>query len=52
MRRILFFLSAVLLLVSCSSGPKGEATLFVAAPLSGFQANGGQTVVGGVRLKA
>jgi branched-chain amino acid transport system substrate-binding protein len=26
--------------------------VYVAAPLSGFQANGGQTVVGGVRLKA
>jgi len=52
MRRILCLLSFVLLLAACSSGPKDEATLFVAAPLSGFQANGGQTVVGGVRLKA
>lgn len=52
MRRILYFLSFALLLVACSAKPKGDATLFVSAPLSGFQANGGQTVVGGVRLKA
>jgi len=32
--------------------PKGEVIVYVAAPLSGFQANGGQTVLGGVRLKA
>ncbi len=31
---------------------KGEAIVFVAVPLSGFQANGGQTVLGGVRLAA
>lgn len=31
---------------------KGDVIVYVAAPLSGFQANGGQTVVGGVRLKA
>lgn len=42
----------ILALAACSSRPKGEALLFVAAPMSGFQANGGQTVVGGVRLKA
>lgn len=42
----------VLVLSACLSRSKGEATLFVAAPLSGFQANGGQTVVGGVRLRA
>ncbi len=51
MRKILFLLT-LLLLAACSSQPKGEALLFVAAPMSGFQANGGQTVVGGVRLKA
>lgn len=43
---------ALLLFAGCTARPKGEATLFVAAPMSGFQANGGQTVVGGVRLKA
>lgn len=31
---------------------KGDVIVYVAAPLSGFQANGGQTVVGGARLKA
>jgi branched-chain amino acid transport system substrate-binding protein len=31
---------------------KGEIFVYVAAPLSGFQANGGQTVLGGVRLAA
>lgn len=44
-----------LLLVSCSrsSEPtKGDAIVFVAVPLSGFQANGGQTILGGVRLAA
>ena len=49
---LLLFLVSLLLLVACTNQPKGEALLFVAAPLSGFQANGGQTVVGGVRLKA
>ena len=31
---------------------KGEAFVYVAVPLSGFQANAGQTVLGGVRLMA
>ena len=31
---------------------KGEVIVYVAAPLSGFQANGGQTVLGGARLAA
>ncbi len=34
------------------SANKGEALVYVAVPLSGFQANGGQTVLGGVRLAA
>jgi len=49
----------VALLVSSlvsSCGPscptKGDLIVYVAAPLSGWQANGGQTVVGGVRLAA
>ena len=47
-------LSLVLLLSACSSGAptKGEVTVYVAGPLSGFQANTGQTVAGGVRLMA
>lgn len=45
-----------LLLVSCGGGnstpTRGDAIIYVAVPLSGFQANGGQTVLGGVRLAA
>jgi branched-chain amino acid transport system substrate-binding protein len=41
-----------LALAGCTQQPKGEVTVFVAAPLTGFQANGGQTVLGGVRLAA
>jgi branched-chain amino acid transport system substrate-binding protein len=45
-----------LLLVACGGGvkapTKGDVLVFVAVPLSGFQANGGQTVLGGVRLAA
>jgi len=46
-------------LVGCGGGgtqgrapTRGEVLVFVAVPLSGFQANGGQTVLGGVRLAA
>jgi branched-chain amino acid transport system substrate-binding protein len=35
-----------------SAPTKGDVTVYVTAPLSGFQANGGQTVLGGARLKA
>lgn len=54
MRRITIWLLLLSLLVmGCSVGqPEGEVIVYVAAPLSGFQANGGQTVVGGVRLAA
>src|SRR3954466_9427391 len=45
-----------LLLAACGGGSKqptkGDAIVFVAVPLSGFQANGGQTILGGVRLAA
>ena len=59
-KRILvaLLLLSTLLVAGCgrSSGvkepTKGEALVFVAVPLSGFQANGGQTVLGGVRLAA
>ncbi|MDY7039905.1 MAG: ABC transporter substrate-binding protein, partial [Chloroflexota bacterium] len=58
--RLLLLMSILLLLVpACRGGEgpdseptKGEVYVYVAAPLSGFQANGGQTVVGGVRLMA
>ncbi|HEY54314.1 MAG TPA: branched-chain amino acid ABC transporter substrate-binding protein [Caldilineae bacterium] len=52
MRKLLLLPIILLLISACSSGPTKEATLYVAAPMSGFQANGGQTVVGGVKLKA
>ena len=45
---------AILLLPACGSKKpsKGEVIVYVAVPLSGFQANGGQTVLGGARLMA
>jgi len=52
MRKLIPLLISLLLLGACSAAPTKEATLYVAAPMSGFQANGGQTVVGGVKLKA
>ncbi len=48
-------LVVVLLLAGCGgAGTPGEsdAVVYVAVPLSGFMANGGQTVLGGVRLGA
>jgi branched-chain amino acid transport system substrate-binding protein len=54
-RFILLAVIISLLLAACggSSEPtKGDLAVYVAAPLSGFQANGGQTVLGGVRLAA
>jgi len=48
-------LIASLLLTGCSGDKapsKGDVIVFVAVPLSGFMANGGQTVLGGVRLAA
>jgi len=57
----IILLAAILLLTfglaGCGSGgakapTKGDVLVFVAVPLSGFQANGGQTVLGGVRLAA
>ncbi|HZY45989.1 MAG TPA: ABC transporter substrate-binding protein, partial [Anaerolineae bacterium] len=60
MRRNLFRLMVLsivtaLIVSACgtSSEPtKGDLIVYVAAPQSGFQANGGQTVLGGVRLAA
>ena len=58
--RLLLLMSVLLLLApACRGGEQtireptqGEVYVYVAAPLSGFQANGGQTVVGGARLMA
>ncbi len=59
-KRLLLVLLLIGLLVTAGCGEssgvqeptKGEVWVFVAVPLSGFQANGGQTVLGGVRLAA
>jgi branched-chain amino acid transport system substrate-binding protein len=57
-RRVLSttILLLTLLLAACNGGgqtaTRGEVYVYVAVPLSGFQANGGQTVLGGVRLAA
>ncbi len=52
--KLIIVLALVSLLATCGgTGPtKGEVIVYVAAPLSGFQANGGQTVLGGARLAA
>lgn len=57
MRRILLLsILLALLLSGCGKSgkapTKGDVIVYVAVPLSGFQANGGQTVLGGVRLAA
>jgi branched-chain amino acid transport system substrate-binding protein len=58
-RILLFALSLLalsLVLGACNRGAeeptRGDAIVYVAVPLSGFQANGGQTVLGGARLAA
>ena len=48
-------ISLLLVVGGCQGGrqpTKGNVIVYVAVPLSGFQANGGQTVLGGVRLAA
>jgi branched-chain amino acid transport system substrate-binding protein len=57
LKRFLCLLIIVpMLLTACNnqvSGPTGgDVIVYVGVPLSGFQANGGQTVLGGVRLAA
>ena len=49
---LIVLLLLTFLLAGCSQKPKGEVTVYVAAPLTGFQANGGQTVLGGAKLAA
>jgi branched-chain amino acid transport system substrate-binding protein len=54
------FLLTILLLVTVMAAAcgrngapdRGDVIVYVAVPLSGFQANGGQTILGGVRLAA
>lgn len=57
MKRVLLSIILVIMLAGCAGGggktpTKGDVIVYVAVPLSGFQANGGQTVLGGVRLAA
>ena len=60
MKRIslgIVLLILVMVVAGCGGGgaaapTKGDVTVYVAGPLSGFQANTGQTVAGGVRLMA
>mgnify|MGYP001038819897 CR=1 FL=1 len=52
---VILVLILSLLVVACggpSEPSRGEVIVYVAVPLSGFQANGGQTVLGGARLAA
>lgn len=57
-RLFLAILTFGLVISACRGGSptseptKGDVVVYVAVPLSGFQANGGQTVLGGARLKA
>ncbi|MBN1314123.1 MAG: ABC transporter substrate-binding protein, partial [Anaerolineales bacterium] len=54
-KTILLGLALVMLATSCGGvkePDKGEVTVYVTVPLSGFQANGGQTIVGGAKLAA
>ena len=55
---VLGLLAILALVVACQRRPEvrepteGDVYVYVATPLSGFQANGGQTVLGGVNLMA
>jgi branched-chain amino acid transport system substrate-binding protein len=52
---MLLLVAGTLVLAACggpSEPTKGDVIVYVAAPLSGFQANAGQTVLGGARLAA
>jgi branched-chain amino acid transport system substrate-binding protein len=49
------FVTAAFVTAACGGGGapnRGDVIVYVAVPLSGFQANGGQTILGGVRLAA
>ena len=58
MKHFLWLLLVACIVAACggrggaAEPTRGDVVVFVAVPLSGFQANGGQTVLGGVRLAA
>lgn len=52
---LMILLVTAFVAAACGSGGapnRGDVIVYVAVPLSGFQANGGQTILGGVRLAA
>ena len=53
-KAILLFALITLIATACAGAARrqGQVLVYVVAPLSGWQANGGQTVVGGVRTMA
>ncbi|MCB0152304.1 MAG: branched-chain amino acid ABC transporter substrate-binding protein, partial [Caldilineaceae bacterium] len=56
-KRFLAIILVIALAVTAACGgggapDRGDVVVYVAVPLSGFQANGGQTILGGVRLAA
>ena len=52
-KQLISLLLVALALAGCGGkASKGDVTVYVAAPLTGFQANGGQTVLGGAKLAA
>jgi branched-chain amino acid transport system substrate-binding protein len=56
-KSFLLLLISALVLAACGGGAgsaptRGDVVVYVAVPLSGFQANGGQTILGGARLAA
>lgn len=55
-KTFILLLISLFLLAACGGSTdeptRGDVVVYVAVPLSGFQANGGQTVLGGVRLAA
>ncbi len=52
MKKIILLLTLALIATACATAPRGEVIVYAVAPLSGWQANGGQTVVGGARTMA
>lgn len=56
-KRFLLTILLLVILITAACGrsgapDRGDVIVYVAVPLSGFQANGGQTILGGVRLAA
>ena len=49
---VAILIALVIATTACASAPRGEVIVYAVAPLSGWQANGGQTVVGGARTMA